>query len=100
MKAQGFCQGTECIPYPNGSKIDLIDDESVNISKFWELMEKPVLHDEIKETWLLGAGYKNRSSKLNSLDAPDFTLPDINGAHHSISDYRGKRVFLTTWSSW
>ena len=26
--------------------------------------------------------------------APDFTLPDQNGAEHSLSDYRGKRVVL------
>lgn len=26
--------------------------------------------------------------------APDFTLPDQNGARHSLSDYRGRRVIL------
>ena len=26
--------------------------------------------------------------------APDFTLPDQNGAPHSLSDYRGKKVIL------
>ena len=32
--------------------------------------------------------------------APDFSLPDINGQPHRLSDYRGKKVFLATWASW
>ena len=28
------------------------------------------------------------------------TLPDITGKLHSLSDFRGKKVFLATWASW
>jgi peroxiredoxin len=34
------------------------------------------------------------------LEAPDFTLPDIDGQLHSLSDFLGKKVFLVTWASW
>jgi peroxiredoxin len=37
---------------------------------------------------------------LFSLEALDFTLPDINGSMHSLSDLRGKKVLLLTWASW
>ena len=37
---------------------------------------------------------------LDGLDAPDFALPDLDGAVHRLSDLRGKKVFLTTWASW
>jgi peroxiredoxin len=37
---------------------------------------------------------------LSSLAAPDFTLPDMNGKLHSLSDFRGKKVLLLTWASW
>jgi hypothetical protein len=100
IKPEGLCREEKCIPYPNDSEDALLDSEWLNVSKFWTLMSKPMLHDEMKETWLLGAGHKDRSHKLASLEAPDFTLPDIDGNFHSLSDYRGKRVFLTTWSSW
>ncbi|MBX9604973.1 MAG: redoxin domain-containing protein [Gammaproteobacteria bacterium] len=49
---------------------------------------------------MLGAAASDRGRALCTLEAPDFTLPDIDGNLHSLSDYRGKRVFLTTWSSW
>jgi peroxiredoxin len=32
--------------------------------------------------------------------APDFTLVDITGTGHSLSDYRGKNVMLIFWATW
>ena len=100
MKSEGLCQDDQCIPYPSDMEDEFLNKDHINVSKFWGLMGKHVLHDEMKETWLLGAGHKERSATLASLDAPDFSLPDIDGQFHSLSDYRGKRIFLTTWSSW
>jgi peroxiredoxin len=31
---------------------------------------------------------------------PDFTLPDINGKQHKLSDYRGKNVIVVFWATW
>lgn len=32
--------------------------------------------------------------------APDFTLVDQNGETHTLSDYKGKTVFLNFWATW
>lgn len=32
-------------------------------------------------------------------DAPDFTLVDLNGEKHSLSDYKGQGVFLNFWGT-
>ena len=32
--------------------------------------------------------------------APDFTLTDLNGNRTSLSDFRGKRVFINFWATW
>lgn len=34
------------------------------------------------------------------LEAPDFTLTNLKGKEVSLSDYRGKMVFLNFWASW
>jgi peroxiredoxin len=32
--------------------------------------------------------------------APDFTLTDIDGKEHRLSDYRGKNVIINFWATW
>jgi thiol-disulfide isomerase/thioredoxin len=32
--------------------------------------------------------------------APDFTLTDLSGKQHKLSDYRGKDVMLVFWATW
>ena len=32
--------------------------------------------------------------------APDFTLNDLNGKQHKLSDYHGKNVILVFWATW
>lgn len=96
LKAEGLCQGEVCVPADS----DWVTDEGVNVAAFWRHLGRPALHDNAGETWMLGSAAADRAAALSSLAAPDFELPDLNGTLHRLSDYRGKRVFLTTWSSW
>lgn len=100
LKPEGLCQGPVCIPTPRGQADTYTKGEDVNVAAWWRLMGRPVLHDAAGATWMLGASAAERGEALKTLTAPDFTLPDLDGKLHSLADYRGKRVFLTTWSSW
>ena len=40
--------------------------------------------------------YKSWYGKI----APDFTLTDIAGMQHKLSDYRGKNTLITFWATW
>lgn len=33
-------------------------------------------------------------------DAPDFTVEDIDGKTHKLSDYRGRNVMVVFWATW
>ena len=37
---------------------------------------------------------------LEKLAAPKFRLPGLNGRHHSLGMYRGRRVLLNFWATW
>lgn len=43
---------------------------------------------------------QTRSSSRSGYPAPDFRLPDLSGRYHSLSDLRGKIVFLNVWATW
>lgn len=57
---------------------------------------KPSLNDVIKAARTWGPAYQSWYGKT----APDFTLTDITGKQHRISDYRGKDVILVFWATW
>jgi hypothetical protein len=70
-----------------------------NLASFAQLVHQSVAHDEALSAWYFGLRSDQRQG-LSSLEAPDFTLPDINGKSHSLGDFRGKKVLLLTWASW
>jgi peroxiredoxin len=37
---------------------------------------------------------------MATLDAPNFTLPDINGKMVSLSDFAKRKKLILAWSSW
>ena len=47
-------------------------------------------------TWGLATDFKPWFGK----PAPAFTLPDITGKQHNLSDYRGKNVMIIFWATW
>lgn len=100
LKPAGLCRGDVCVPVPRQDSLHYVQEDEVNIAAFWRLLGRPVLHDAAGATWMLGAAASERAQALQSLNAPDFHLPDLDGKLHALSDYRGKRVLLTTWSSW
>ena len=100
LKPEGLCKGEVCTPLAAGVTEKLVEGDWVHALGLWESLGRPVLRDTEATTWLLGETAADRSRGLESLEAPDFTLPDIEGKLHSLSDFRGKKVFLSTWASW
>jgi hypothetical protein len=100
LRPEGLCSGDVCTVISAAARETLVDRDDVCVSGLWESLGRPVLHDESRSIWMLGEAAADRSRKLESLEAPDFTLPDIEGKLHSLSDFRGKKVFLATWASW
>jgi hypothetical protein len=100
LKPEGFCLGEICVPLPRGRESEFSNGGEVNIAGFWRHMNRPALHSAKGDVWMLGESAADRGAALANLEAPDFTLPDLQGVSHSLSETRGKKVFLTTWASW
>jgi len=69
------------------------------MTAFAQLVHQPVAHDAALATWYFGLRSDQRQ-QLSSLQAPDFTLPDLQGKPHRLSDFHGKKILLVTWASW
>jgi hypothetical protein len=100
LKPEGFCRGDTCIPMPPDRVHEFVAGRSINAVASWRRMGNPIVHDTGREVWVLGTNASDRSTSLQSLEAPDFSLPDLNGRVHTLSEHRGKKVLLATWASW
>jgi Redoxin len=100
FKPQGFCKGDVCVPVPDARKREFVDGGRYNLVALANLLGQPVVTDADHHAWCFGEAAAERKRMLTSLDAPDFSLPDLDGKTHSLSEYRGKKVFVVSWASW
>ena len=101
LTRDGFCHGSLCIPIPPGRDAQFTRaDGSVNFAAFAQLRGQALVHDDDASVWALDASSAARMSTRTSLEAPDFTLPDLSGRLHSLHEHRGKKVLLASWASW
>lgn len=103
LKPQGVCRDQLCFPVPKARASEFVRNDSgttfFNLLAFAQLVNQPVAYDAALSTWYFGLRSDQREG-LSSLQAPDFTLPDMAGKMHSLSDFRAKKVLLVTWASW
>jgi hypothetical protein len=101
LKPEGACRAELCFPLPADASIVKTDAGVTwfNLRAFAQLTGQPVAFDDTSSMWYFGLRSDERAG-LGALQAPDFTLPDLDGKPHSLRALRGKKVFLVTWASW
>lgn len=100
LRPEGLCQGDQCIPIRDALRDRYVEGDSVEAAGLWRALGRPVVADDERTTWVLGESATDRVRQLESLEAPDFELPDLEGRLHRLSHYRGRKVLLVTWASW
>ena len=98
LEAAGLCRGDTCVPVR--PEHGLLRDDGLDLRVLASLLERPLALDVDERMACLGASAAERGHRLRSLDAPAFTLPDLDGHPHSLSDHRGRKVLLLAWASW
>jgi len=74
--------------------------EGAELLRRAEAEGRPVAVDQEACAAYLGVTARARAAALASLEAPAFTLPDLEGRFHSLSEHRGKKVLLVAYASW
>jgi len=92
--------GTKFTVIDGGRAVDLDEAEGVARATTAGASGRPVAIDREERAAYLGVSAADRARALSSLEAPDFTLPDLDGRLHALSAYRGKKVLLVAYASW
>jgi hypothetical protein len=102
LKPQGVCRDEVCVPIPAGREADFVgaDGKQFNLAALARQLQQPAVHDDTHAVWCFGETANTHNTALQSVQAPDFTLPDLDGHWHSLSDYRGRKILLVSWASW
>ena len=100
LKPEGLCRGDVCLPVPPEARAAHLRDGEADVAALWRRMGRAVVESERRDIWVLGEAAGDRIAAMESLEAPDFALPGLDGRVHRLSDHRGEKVLLTTWASW
>jgi hypothetical protein len=98
LKPQGLCKGDVCVTLRE--RRGLVGEDGIDLAAFAATTGLPLAFDAAEGVAVLGESAAARGSRLASLEAPDFTLPDLAGRLHSLSQHRGKKVLLIAYASW
>ena len=97
LRPEGLCRGDVCVPLRQGVSLD---PRGLDLADIAEMLCRPLAPDVEEGAAYLGAPVEERCLALASLEAPDFTLPDLKGRLHSLRDQRGRKVMLVAYASW
>jgi hypothetical protein len=98
LKPEGLCRGAVCIPVRDRER--LVRGDRIDLEPLAELLDRPLALDADEALAALAESPGRRAEVLDQLVAPDFTLPDLSGRPHSLSEQRGKKVLLIAYASW
>jgi hypothetical protein len=87
-------------PAPAWDALALPAGREAELSEVAARLDRPLAVDAGERAAFLGVSARVRAERLLSLEAPDFTLPDLDGRPHTLSSHRGKKVFLVAYASW
>lgn len=97
LESAGLCKDDACVQTQD-AWVD--SDGSINLSALAAHLGQPCVRNESPLAVAFGESVAARRSPLTSNIAPDFSLPDLDGNMHSLSDFRGKKVFMYSWGSY
>jgi peroxiredoxin len=93
-----LCRADRCIPLSQHPALQ--KDGALDLPELARVLRMPLAMSATHRIAALAESPEDQSALLRGGQAPDFTLQDLAGRAHALSDYRGHKVLLVTWASW
>jgi peroxiredoxin len=98
LKPEGLCRGPVCVPVRDRDA--LLVDGAIDVAAFAAALHRPAVVDAAEAVVAIGVPASERVAAMESLDAPDFELPDLEGEPFRYSSLGKRKTIVVTWASW
>jgi len=99
LKPEGMCRDDVCAPIYHRDKV-ITPDGLIDLQQAAPIVGLSAVVDPQRGVAALTASAPARAQDMISLQAPDFTLPNLSGEPVSLHDFDRRKVLLLAWSSW
>ena len=98
LRPEGLCRDNVCVPLRDEQAV--VVDDAIDLRAFGAVLGRPVAVEPDVGLAVLGEAPAPLGTRLAALEAPSFTLPDLDGHPVSLDDFAGRKRLLIAWASW
>ncbi len=98
LKPEGLCREAVCVPVHDRDA--LVVGGLIDVGGFAAALQRPIVIDAAEAVVSIGDRVQERIAAMESLEAPDFELPDVEGETFRYSSLGKRKKLVVTWASW
>src|SRR5947209_4575286 len=98
LKPEGLCRDDICVPVREPAALAV--DGALDIAAVAAALGRPAVVDCEAGIAAVALDSEARRQALESLEAPGFTLDDLDGRPHRLEEWRGRKKLLVAFASW
>jgi hypothetical protein len=98
LKPEGLCRDDVCAPVRDPAA--LFVEDRLDLAAVATALGRPSVVDTDAGIAAIALPAETRREALTALVAPPFSLPDLDGNLHELSEWRGRKRLLHAFSSW
>ncbi len=93
-KPEGLCKDVRCVPCPDA----LTERGRLDLRVVADRLGMPLVEDARHGLWAIGP--ETGGHALDSAEAAELELPDVDGNPFKLSTLHGRKTLLVAWASW
>ena len=100
IKPEGACFEGICVPLDVRLLIEKDGLQWLDLTAFADLLGQPYVADYEARIWSFAEIPAKRENMMVDAMVPDLEITDRKGKVIRMSDFKGKKALIVTWSSW